>query len=136
MNKIIFLDTNVILRYLLKDKPEQFEKIKETFSLLKTGKISGYILSEVLLEAYYVLISFYKIPKEEALISLRGLLLYKGLVGKEKELLLNAVNYVLDNSGVSLLDWVLCLKAKRRNGTILTFDKKLERDCANHGVVS
>lgn len=129
MKKIIFLDTNVILRYLLKDKPEQFGKIKETFSLLKTGKIKGYILSEVLLEAYYVLISFYKVPKEEALISLKGLLLYKGLVGKEKKLLLNAINYVLDNSGVSLLDWVLCLKAKERNGIILTFDKKLERDC-------
>ena len=130
MNKIIFLDTNVILRYLLKDKPEQFEKIKETFSLLKTGKINGSILSEVFLEAYYVLISFYKVPKEEALISLRELLLYKGFIGKEKELLINAVNYILDNPGVSLLDWVLCLKAKQRNGTVLTFDKKLEKNCS------
>ena len=129
MNKTIFLDTNVILRYLLKDKPEQFEKIEETFSLLKTGKMSGYILSEVLLEAYYILISFYKAPKKETLISLKGLLLYKGLVGKEKELLLNAINYVLDDSGVSLLDWVLCLKARQGNGRILTFNKKLERDC-------
>ncbi|GAB6888925.1 hypothetical protein JCM13304A_24250 [Desulfothermus okinawensis JCM 13304] len=51
MSKVVFLDTNVILRYLLNDKPDQFHNIKETFSLLKTGKINGYILSEVLLEA-------------------------------------------------------------------------------------
>ena len=129
MSKIVFLDTNVILRYLLNDKPDQFDKIKETFSLLKTGKINGYILSEVLLEAYYVLVSFYKMPKKEALISLKKLLLYKGFIGKEKEILLNAIDHVLNNTSVGLLDWVLCLKSKRKNGTILTFDKKLERDC-------
>ncbi len=129
MSKVVFLDTNVILRYLLKDKPEQFHKIKETFSLLKTGKVSGYILSEVLLEAYYVLVNFYKVPKREALISLKKLLLYKGFIGKEKEILLNAIDYVLNNSGVSLLDWVLCLKSKQKKGIILTFDIKLERDC-------
>ncbi|MGA1863058.1 PIN domain-containing protein [Deferribacter thermophilus] len=129
MKKVIFLDTNVILRYLLKDKPEQFNEIKETFSLLKTGKIKGYILSEVLLETYYVLVSFYNVPKEEALISLKKLLLYKGFIGKEKEILLNAIDYVLNYPKVSLLDWVLCLKSKQKNGAILTFDKILAKNC-------
>ncbi len=129
MSNVVFVDSNVILRYLLKDKPKQFDKIEKTFSLLKTGKIRGYILSEVLLEAYYVLVSFYKVPKDEALVSLKKLLLYKGFIGKEKALLLNAIDYVLNDPGVSLLDWVLCLKAKQKNGTILTFDKKLKRNC-------
>ncbi|BAI79890.1 conserved hypothetical protein [Deferribacter desulfuricans SSM1] len=132
MKKVIFLDTNVILRYLLKDKPEQFNEIKETFSLLKTGKIKGYILSEVLLETYYVLVSFYNVPKEEALISLKKLLLYKGFIGKEKEILLNAIDYVLNNPKVGLLDWVLCLKSKQKNGAILTFDKILAKNCNNN----
>ncbi|WP_459893607.1 hypothetical protein [Desulfothermus okinawensis] len=68
-------------------------------------------------------------PKKEALVSLKKLLLYKGFIGQEKEILLNAIDHVLNTPGVGLLDWVLCLKSKQKNGAILTFDKKLERDC-------
>ncbi len=63
--------------------------------------------------------------KKEALVSLKKLLLYKGFIGQEKEILLNAIDHVLNTPGVGLLDWVLCLKSKQKNGAILTFDKKI-----------
>ena len=53
------IDTNIILRYLLKDNEQQAEKAVEVIS---TG---AYTTAEVIAEAVYVLSRVYKIPREE-----------------------------------------------------------------------
>lgn len=63
MNTAI-LDTNVILRYLLKDNAKLFEQAKPFMDALKTGENQAYILEGVLVECVYVLLKVYQIPRQ------------------------------------------------------------------------
>ena len=51
-------DTNVILRYLLADVPEQFTTAKEFFEKVRTGVEPAVISESVLVECLYVLTKF------------------------------------------------------------------------------
>jgi len=53
------------------------------------------LLSEVLLETFYVLTKIYGVPDKEAAEGLKDLILYKGVVNKDKELLLELLNCLL-----------------------------------------
>ena len=129
MSTVIFPDTNVLLRYLLADNEEQYQEILPFFESLKTGTEKAIILPEVLLETFYVLTKVYDVPQKEAAEALRNLLLYKGVINKDKALLLKAFNFFLENSGISLLDCLLCMKSKKQKGKLLTFDQKLAKKC-------
>ncbi len=128
-NILIFPDTNVILRYLLADNEEQYQKILPFFEGLKDGQKKAVILSEVLLETFYVLTKTYNVPSKKVAVVLKDLLLYKGVVNKDKSMLLEAFNFYLKQGSLSLLDCILCIKAKRENGNLLTFDAKLMKKC-------
>ena len=53
------VDTNVILRYLLNDIPEQAD---EAATIIESG---AFTLPEIIAEVIYVLIKLYNIPREE-----------------------------------------------------------------------
>ena len=133
MNTVTFPDTNVLLRYLLADIEEQYREIRPFFEALKQGQKKAVILPEVFLETFYVLTRTYNIPAKEAAEALKDLLLlllYKGVINKDKRLLLESFNLFLQSKGLSLLDCFLCIKARKQRGKILTFDEKLRRKCA------
>ncbi len=130
MSIVIFPDTNVILRYLLADNENQFKQFQPIFESLKEGKQKAVFLPEVLLEAFYVLTKTYGIPPKEVAKVLKDLLLYKGVVNKDKFLLLKAFDMFLETRGLSLLDCFLCVKAKDYKGELLTFDEELKRKCS------
>lgn len=129
MSTVIFPDTNVILRYLLADVEEHYKEISPFFEELKQGRQKAVILPEVLLEAFYVLTKVYGVPTEEAAEALKDLLLYKGVVNRDKKLLLESFNMFLSSKGLSLLDCFLCVKTRKHKGKLLTFDEKLKREC-------
>jgi len=127
---IVFPDTNVVLRYLLNDNRAQFEKILPLFEDIKKGRQKAILLPEVLLEAFYVLTKVYDIPRYEAGEALRDLLLYKGILNKDRMVLIEAFELFLKDKGLSLLDCFLCIKCKKMKGNLLTFDKRLKRECS------
>ncbi len=99
MNTVIFPDTNVFLRYLLADVEGECQEIHPFFKALKQGRQKAVILSEVFLETFYVLTRAYGIPAEEAAEVLKDLLLYKGVVNQDKNLLLEAFSLFLESKG-------------------------------------
>ena len=129
MSTVTFPDTNVLLRYFLADVEEQYQEIRPFFEALKYGHQKAIILSEVLLETFYVLTKTYGIPALEAAEALKDLLLYKGVVNRNKSLLLEAFNLFLESKGLSLLDCFLCIKARKQKGKFLTFDQRLQQKC-------
>jgi len=131
MSTVVFPDTNVILRYLLADNENLYQAVYPFFESLKSGRQKAIFLSEVLLETFYVLTKTYKIPDKEAADALKNLLLYKGVINKNKEVLLEAFEMFIQTRGLSLLDCFLCIKAQHSKGEILTFDKKLQKKCRN-----
>ncbi len=129
MRTVTFPDTNVLLRYFLADVEEQYQKIRPFFEALKQGHQKAVLLSEVLLETFYVLTKTYGIPAVEAAEALKDLLLYKGVVNRDRTLLLKAFNLFLESKGLSLLDCFLCVKARKQRGKLLTFDQRLQQKC-------
>ncbi|AEH44660.1 hypothetical protein Thein_0782 [Thermodesulfatator indicus DSM 15286] len=130
MGTVIFPDTNVLLRYLLADIEEQYQEICPFFEDLRQGYQKAIILPEVLLETFYVLTKTYSIPARETAEALKDLLLYRGVVNRDKKVLLEALNLFFESEGLIWLECFLCVKAHKQKGEILTFDKKLKHRCS------
>lgn len=56
MKNTLVLDTNVILRYLLNDHPQQFQMAEAIMAKVISGEVTAYILDCVLAECVYVLL--------------------------------------------------------------------------------
>ncbi len=122
----ILPDTNVILRYLLKDVPDQFARAEKVFEDVRIGKAKAVILESVLVECVHILLKFYKVPKRQAVESLIGLLRYKGVTNRDKsELVVALQTFALGSIGIG--DCVLLAKAGGGMGRLLSFDKDLNR---------
>ncbi len=122
----ILPDTNVILRYLLKDVPDQFARAEKAFEDVRTGKAKAVILESVLVECVYILLKFYKVPKRQVVESLIGLLQYKGVVNRDKPELVVALQTFARES-IDIVDCILLAKARGGMGRLLSFDKDLNR---------
>ena len=119
-------DTNVVLRYLLRDIPEQYETAEKFFEKVRTGKEKAVILESVLVECVYVLMKFYKVPKNETAEALTGLLHYKGVTNRDKAALIEALE-LFSAQNLDIVDCVLLAKAKLANARLFSFDKALNK---------
>lgn len=80
----IFLDTNILLRYFLKDEPKQFELCKNLISQIEEGKFTVYTSGIIFLEISYVLKSVYKLPFKEVTNILDSVFSIRGITIIEK----------------------------------------------------
>ncbi|MCX8008597.1 MAG: PIN domain-containing protein [Patescibacteria group bacterium] len=60
----LFLDTNIWLRYFLRDNEKQALLINKILISIEEGRIKPYISPVVILEFVYVLEKLYKIPRD------------------------------------------------------------------------
>jgi len=65
MKERIYVDTNVFIRYLTNDTPEQAEQSKNLFKQAEEGCYELFICDLVAAEIIYVLESVYKISKKD-----------------------------------------------------------------------
>lgn len=63
--KPIFIDTNILLRYLTGDDAKKFKRCRDLFKRALEKKILLLTSDMVIAELIWTLYSFYKIPKEE-----------------------------------------------------------------------
>ena len=84
---IALLDTNVIVRFLLSDKSPQYKNLYFFFESLEHGKMKVELKLIVLFQVLFVLISFYKVPKDQIAYGISELLRYKGIVIKNKTMI-------------------------------------------------
>lgn len=119
-------DTNVILRYLLKDHDEYYKKSASFFEEVRIGNERVIILESVLVECVYILTKFYKVPRKETSDTLKGFLGYKGIVNDDKKDLIDGLSFFAE-SNMDIVDAILYAKARNNNLNIFTFDKRLEK---------
>jgi len=122
---IILPDTNVILRYLLDDNPDQYKFAEEFFEKVRTGNEKAFVLESVIVECVYILTKFYKIPKAECSEKLSMLLRYKGIVNRDSADIVKALKIFAENN-LDIVDCVLQAKSKNKNYGLFSFDKKLK----------
>ncbi len=121
----ILPDTNTILRYLLEDEPNLYQRAAKVFEKLRTGEEKAVILESVLVECVYVLTKFYKVPKQETSSKLQALLHYRGIMNDDRNELIEALTIFAERSSLDIVDCILCVKAKKPTRSLFTFDKAL-----------
>ena len=119
-------DTNVIVRYLVKDDIELYKQAKTFFDKVKTGEESALILESVVAECVYVLTKIYKVPKEKTADSLKNLLRYRGIINEDRADLIKALTTFAERS-LDIVGCILCAKAKGTDTSLFSFDEDLNK---------
>ena len=119
MNKVVRIDTNYIIRYLINDDEEMAAQA-ETVLLER----DVFIANEILAEVVYVLSGVYKISKSDICEQLSKLLLVSNIFTSDKTILINALA-IFQSKNLDFVDCLLCAYSKKDD--IMTFDKKLQR---------
>jgi len=118
---MLYLDTNVILRYLLQDSEEFITQSKMYIENNKT-----FIKNEVFAEVVYVLNKTYQVPKSEIANILKELLSMNDIGVDSKEVLILAFE-IFEKKNIDFVDSLLCAYSKELKINIVSFDKKLNK---------
>ena len=121
------LDTNVLIRFLVRDDERQAEQVYRLFKQAEAEKKEFRVPMPVFLEMLWVLESAYEIPREDILDSLKGLLLMPILKFDSQ----SAIQDFLESARGTKTDLsdLLIGHIARNSGCeyVLTFDKKASR---------
>ncbi len=119
-----WLDTNVVLRFLIRDHEKYFLAAKELFAKAEKGELSLLIHPLTMAELVWTLESFYEYDKKEIVNILLGFIDAKGIEIPEKEIVRKALVGYADKN-VDYLDSYLSAYADQIGPrTIFTLDKK------------
>ena len=122
MNKL-YLDTNVILDFVIRQQGENFIKAKKIFKQIEAGKIGVQLSILVINETIWTIERVYKIKRVKYLQGLIDLFSLKGvkiLVMKKRDLF--AVFKIIWQKNVSFVDAYLFFLSQNK-GEIISFDK-------------
>lgn len=118
------IDTNVIVRFLVKDDIRQAEAVYELFKQAEDNQDELYIPILVILETLWVLESVYEITREEILNAI-GALVLMPVFKFEAQSVIQRFLLSAHGSKTDLSDLLIACSAKFSGcDTVLTFDKK------------
>ena len=123
---VYLLDTNVIIRFLVGDHKEHLTKSIDIFRDIEKAKIQVEIIDGVLMEAYFVLTKFYKLPKIDVINDLKTILTLNGVINNNKTILYETLN-IIENKNIDFVDALICAKSKLQGFEKLSFDKDLQK---------
>ena len=120
------LDTNVILRFLLRDVPDQSAKAIE---LVSAGDC--YVTDVVVTETVFVLEKAYAAPRDKIAFSLRSFMALPNLASNAA-LFAEVFDLYQAQQSLSIVDCYAALEAHVWSRSLMTFDKKLLRHGGMH----
>lgn len=124
---MIFIDTNYLLRFLLKDIKKQHQEAKELFLKGAEGRLQLFTSLVVIFEIYWVLTSFYQEKKEKVIEILEKIFNLKFIEIENKELLQETLK-IYKKTNLDLEDcYNLALARKRKIKEFKTFDERLRK---------
>jgi len=86
-----FIDTNIFLRYLTKDDPSTYDKCREIFKKGIDGKIALATSGMVIAELIWTLLSYYRVPKANAIEKVSIIVTTESLHIPEKDIIAEAL---------------------------------------------
>ena len=119
------VDTNVILRYLLRDDEALFQKASAVLEKVRVGEGKVVILESVLTECVYVLLKVYGVNRPDIAEKLGGVLYYKGVANPDKQESIDTLK-LFGETHLSFVDCLLCTKSKNSSMPMITFDEDLK----------
>src|SRR3989344_4666861 len=124
--KKFFLDTNVILRFLLQDNKKFYLQAKNYFEKAKVGHFELIIIPEVFFEIDYVLRGVYSITKAEVSEIILKLLATPYINIFDRKILIAAVNKY-KKANIDFFDLYLYYKAVDEKGSVISFDQDFRK---------
>lgn len=123
---MIALDTNVLVRFLVQDDPDQARLASEVIDQL-TESGPGFVGREVLVELVWVLERAYRLGRAEIAGALDGLLASTELVIEGADDIGPALE-LYRNDGFGFADLMIAAAARRADASeVVTFDRKAAR---------
>jgi predicted nucleic acid-binding protein len=89
--KIIFVDTNIFLRYLTQDDPSKYEKCRGLFKKAMEGEIALATSGMVIAELIWTLLSYYKVPKVDVIEKISIIVSTENLHIPDKDMIADAL---------------------------------------------
>jgi predicted nucleic acid-binding protein len=127
---LVFLDTNVIVRFLTDDE-RLAARARAILERAGRGELTLYLTEAVVVDVAYLLTSkrLYDLPRSAVAASLRRFLTLKGLRVPQRQAYLRALDLWLDAvAGVDFTDALLVAQMERMNvPAIASFDRDFDR---------
>lgn len=124
---MIFLDTNIILRFVLDDHPIYSKKATTVFKKIDDGLIRIYLSWLVIFEAVFVLQNSHKLAKLEIAAKLLPILTPKNVLFENKDLLKSTFEYYVEKN-ISFADaYHATLMNKKKVREIYSFDRDFDK---------
>ena len=121
---MIALDTDVPVRYLVRDEPRQTRAATRLIEAACTVEAPGFVSLVVLCELVWVLERGYRYSRAQVAGLLRGLLQADDLAVERSELAWQALN-AFEEGGADFADYVIGLTAREAKAeTTVTFDRR------------
>lgn len=127
------IDTNVIIRYLTNDHPDQSARALQLFRDLADGLTSARLTEAVLVETIQVLSSktLYNLPRADIHRHLRMIISLRGVKLAGKRRYLRALDLYLATAALSFVDALLAAYAlENPSPTVISFDTGFDRVAA------
>lgn len=125
MNQIV-IDTNALLRFLLKDVPTQTVKVRNVLKKAKEGRTVLLIPQIVIFEVVFALTKYYRFDKEKVIEGIESILGATYFTVEDHELFSQTIELYKIHS-LSFVDCFLASYAEQKGIAILTFDKDLKK---------
>lgn len=119
-----FIDTNVLLRYLLDDVPEQADAVESLLLQAARGQLTLYANALVLAEIVWTCESYYQLPKHDIKDMVLMILNTPGLEVADSDLITEAIFTYADENIYYIDAFNACWMKQQHIETIYTFDQK------------
>lgn len=118
----VWLDANVVLRYLLADPPDLFARAKQVMDMAEAGRIRLRLSTLTLAEIVWVLESFYQYPRSRVAEVVGAFANASGVLTDEAELVQQALTDYAERN-VDFVDAYLAARAVSSGQAVCTFDE-------------
>ena len=128
MNDTLFLDTNILIRHLVRDNPDQATRATALMEAVADHEIRIRLPDTVVFETIFTLQRVYSISKREIADEMSTIVKHPGVILDHKEAVLNALAFWRGIGSLSFADcYHLALAADLGYTEICSFDKKMDR---------
>ena len=127
MTNKIFADTNIFIRLYLQDNPKLSPLANEIISNCEDGKYTLVICPVTILEIAWLLLSFYKIPKEKVLLFFEEILQIHNIEIIDRLSIEETISiYRSKNIDITDAYWIAIMKQEKIS-EIFSFDRDFDK---------
>lgn len=130
MKKLV-VDTNILLRFLLKDVPDQADEAEALLISARNGEVELIIPQIVIFEIVFRLLNIEKYKKAVVIDKLQTILATPYVVTQDRDTF-NVAIRLFANSDIEFVDCFLISYAQVIGGDVVTFDQKLKKSIAKN----